>query len=262
MVNQIFIGPAGTGGAQLENFEELHKLGLDGVELEFTYGVWMTPLQATKIRELNKKLNLKLSIHAPYFINLNSQEKQKIGASRARILKCLEIAHLLSNGEKIPVVFHPGFYQKSTKQETYEQIKQEILKILEEAKLKNYTHGLLCPETTGKPSQFGDLDEILSLMKETRCGICVDFAHLKARYAGKIDYEEMIKKVSTIKTPIHAHFSGIEYSEKGERRHLLTEEKDIKELFSLLKKYKIHATIINESPNPLGDAIKMKKLLN
>src|SRR3989338_3734822 len=88
---KILIGPAGSGGAKLENFQELSKLGLDAVEVEFTYGVWMTKEDALKIGELNKKLGLKLSIHAPYFINLNSQEKQKVGASRSRILKSLEI---------------------------------------------------------------------------------------------------------------------------------------------------------------------------
>ena len=87
VTSKILIGPAGTGGAEPENFQELKKLGLDAVEIEFTYGVWMRKEQAEKIRELNKKLDLKLSIHAPYFINLNSTEKQKVGASRSRILK-------------------------------------------------------------------------------------------------------------------------------------------------------------------------------
>ena len=69
-----------------------------------------------------------------------------------------------------------------------------------------------------------------------------------------------LKKIKTIKE-IHCHFSGIEYTAKGERKHLITEKKDIEELFKYLKKYKIDCTIINESPEPLLDAIKMKKLL-
>jgi deoxyribonuclease-4 len=255
-MTKILIGPAGTGGAELENFIALKEKGLDAVEIEFTYSVWMKKEQADAIRELNKKLGLKFSIHASYFVNLNSEDKAKIGASRARILKAMEIGTHL--GAKY-VVFHPGFYQKSSKEETYKAIKEQIEKIMEEAKKKGYTP-LLAPETTGKASQFGDLDELIKLKKETGCSICVDFSHLKARYAGKIDYDEVCEKLSHL-GHIHCHFSGIEYTAKGERRHLLTETKDIEELFKYLKKYKIDCTIINESPDPEGDALKMKKLL-
>jgi deoxyribonuclease-4 len=256
---KILISPAGSGGAELENFEKISKLGLDGVEIEFTYGVWMTKEQAEKIRELNKKLKLTLSIHAPYFINLNSDDPKKVGASRSRILKSLEIGHHL--GAKY-VVFHPGFYLKSTPEEAYAKIKEQILKIMEEAKEKNLDFSILAPETTGKPTAFGDLDEILKLAKETGCNVCIDFAHLKARYNGLIDYDSIIDKLkkSGLKK-IHAHFSGIEYTSKGERKHLITQEKDIKELFQHLHKLDLTISIVNESPQPTEDAIKMKKLL-
>ena len=255
---KILISPAGSGGAELENFEKISKLGLDGVEIEFTYGVWMTKTQAQAIHELNKKLGLVLSIHAPYFINLNSPEPQKVGASRSRILKSLEIGHYL--GAKY-VVFHPGFYLKSTKAECYTKIKEQILKIMEEAKEKGWTEVQLAPETTGKPTAFGDLDEILKLSKETKCNVCIDFAHLKARYNGVIDYDLIVDKLkkSGLKK-IHAHFSGIEYTSKGERKHLITEEKDIIELFKHLNKLDMTISIVNESPQPTEDAIKMKKL--
>ena len=257
MAFKLLIGPAGTGGAELDYFEELSKKGLDAVEIEFTYSVWMKKEQAEKIRELNKKLGLRLSIHGSYFINLNSEEKDKVSASRARILKAMEMGTYL--GAEY-VVFHPGFYQSVSKEDSYSNIKEQIIKIMKEAKEKKYTPKL-APETTGKGSQFGDLDELLKLKEETGCSICVDFAHLKARYAGKMDFETMVKQVSSIKEHFHAHFSGIEWTEKGERKHLLTTDKEIKELFTLLKKYKIDCTIINESPDPEGDALKMKKLL-
>jgi deoxyribonuclease-4 len=262
--NKILIGPAGTGGAELENFEQIKKLGLDAVEIEFTYGVWMKKEQAIAIKELNKKLGLRLSIHAPYFINLNSQEKQKVGASRSRILASCEIGHYLAKDSKnkTNIVFHPGFYQKDSKETTYNNIKEQILKIQEEIKEKGWNINL-CPETTGKASQFGDLYELLQLMKDTKCHICVDFSHLKARYNGKIDYEEIMKKLEPISEQerIHAHFSGIEYTEKGERKHIPIVEKEVKELFAHLKKHNVEVTIICEAPSPLEDAIKMKKLL-
>jgi len=118
---------------------------------------------------------------------------------------------------------------------------------------------VLCPETTGKKSQFGSLDELVKLSKETGCGVCVDFAHLLAR-DGKVDYDDVLKKIKDVKE-ITGHFSGIEYSEKGERRHILTNEKDIEKLLKALKKHKINIAIINESPDPFGDAVKSKKIL-
>ncbi|MCK4521666.1 MAG: TIM barrel protein [Nanoarchaeota archaeon] len=252
----IRIGPAGTGGSSPEGFRLIKDYKLDAVEVEFTYNVWMKKDEAEKIKEMNKRLKLGLSIHASYFINLNSAERPKVHASKNRILKSCEIGHYL--GAKY-IVFHAGFYQKDTKEQTYENIKKEILELQKTIK-KNKWNVVLSPETTGKASQFGDLDELIKLKKETGCHLCVDFAHLKARYNGKIDYDEIMKKIKPL-GHIHAHFSGIEWTAKGERRHLITEKKDIKELLGYLLKYKIDITIINESPDPLGDSVKTKRIL-
>jgi deoxyribonuclease-4 len=252
----IKIGPAGTGGSSEEGFELIKSENLDAVEVEFTYSVWMKKEDAIKIKKLNSKLNLQLSIHAPYFVNLASKEKDKVSASKVRILKACEIGHYL--GAKY-IVFHAGFYQKQDKEMIYQMIKKEILDMLKTIKLKKY-NVVLAPETTGKESQFGSLDELLRLKKETKCSICVDFAHLKARYNGVIDYDIIMKKLQGL-GHIHAHFSGIIWTDKGERKHKLTETKDIKELFKYLKKYNIDCTIINESPDPFGDAVKMKGLV-
>jgi len=252
----INIGPAGTGGASEKSFEDIKKLGLDAVEIEFTYSVWMTPAQAKKIKELNKKLGLKLSIHAQYWINLNSKEKAKVEASKKRILKCCEIGHLV--GAKY-IVFHPAFYSGNTREEAYENVKKQVLDIQKEIK-KNKWDVVLCPETTGKVSQFGDLDELIKLKKETGCHLCIDFAHLKAKNLGDIDYNEVAKKIKNLGY-IHAHFSGIIWTDRGEKKHVLTKDKDIEELLKILKNHKIDCTIINESPDPMGDSLKTKKIL-
>jgi len=251
---KIEVGPSGSGGSEKKGFLLIKESGLDAVEVAFTYGVWMKPGDAMNINELNKKLGLKISIHAPYYINLNSKEKAKIEASKKRILKCCEIGHLL--GAK-NIVVHLGFYQGMDPEETYQNIKKQVLEIQKIIKEKAWDTRL-CPETTGKPSQFGSLEELLRLKKETRCGITVDFSHLKARVQGKIDYPDIMKKLKPLEK-IHAHFSGIEWTAKGERKHLPLENKDIKELLKYLKKYKISATIINESPDTLKDAIKIKQ---
>jgi deoxyribonuclease-4 len=256
----IKIGPAGSSGLGHEKgIEEIAKIGLNSLEVEFTYGVRMSIPEAKKVGEIAEKQKIFLSVHAPYYINLASEETKKIEASKKRILMSCERGHYFAWKEPTPIVFHAGFYQGRDKEKIFQIIKEQIIKLQKEIKQKKW-NVILCPETTGKASQFGDIDELLKLSKETGCSLCVDFAHLKARNNGKIDYDEIFEKIKNIKH-IHSHFSGIEYTAKGERRHLITEVKDIKELIGYIKKYKIDITIINESPDPIADCRKTKQLI-
>ena len=253
----IKIGPAGSSGlGNEEGIRHANELGLSALEVEFTYGVRMKNDEAKKVGLLAQKLNISLSVHAPYYINLNSEEKPKIYASKTRILQSCERGHYL--GAKY-IVFHAGFYGKEDKEKTYQDIKKEIIDLQETIKQKKWDV-MLAPETTGKASQFGDIDELLRLKNETGCHLTIDFSHLKARNNGKIDYDELFKKIKHI-GHIHSHFSGIEWTAKGERRHLVTETKDIKELLEYIKKYGADVTIINESPDPFGDCVKTKRIL-
>ncbi len=252
----ILIGPAGSGGSSPENFRKIKDLDLDAVEIAFTYGIWLTREKAEKIKEANKRLGLRLSIHAPYYINLNSKEREKVNSSKSRILASCEIGHYLKAGE---IVFHPGFYLKKPPGETYNAIEKEIKDLQKIIRAKKWDV-VLSPEITGKPSQFGSLAELIQLRENTNCGMTVDFVHLKARNNGVMDYPRLMGALKA-QMPFHSHFSGIEYSGKGERKHLLTEEKDIIELLLSLLKYNISTTIINESPAPLEDSVRMKKIL-
>jgi len=207
----ISLGPAGTHGNVLAGMNLIKKMGLDAVEIEFTHGVWMNSSYAKEVKALNKTLNLKLSVHAPYFINLASFEPEKIVASKKRILDSCKRAHEM--GAKY-VVFHPGFLMGRKRDVVHELIIEEIKELLRTVN-KNKYKVILAPETTGKLSQYGDLDELLLLKKEVGCGICVDFAHLLARNRGDINYSHVIAK---LEFHIHAHFSGIEYTEKGEKK--------------------------------------------
>jgi deoxyribonuclease-4 len=103
------------------------------------------------------------------------------------------------------------------------------------------------------------VEELLKLMKETGCGICVDFAHLYARQQGEIDYTRSLKKLPQ---SFHAHFSGIEYGAKGERKHLNTTPSFFKPLAEALLKSKRNVTLINESPRPHKDAAMMKRVVS
>jgi len=247
------LGPAGSGGlGNSAGIKKIKNVGLDAMEVEFTYGVRMSDEKAKIIGALAKKLKISLSVHAPYYINLASLDKTKIVASKKRILDACQKAHLM--GARY-VVFHAGFYQGRPKNKIYAIIKSELIDLVRTIKIKKW-NVTLAPEVTGKASQFGDIDELLRLKKETGCELCVDFAHLLAR-EGQIDYVSVFGKLKGIKH-IHAHFSGIEFTNKGEKRHRLTEKKAITDLLRHIFKQKIDITIINESPDPIGDSLKTR----
>ncbi|MEK6873770.1 MAG: TIM barrel protein, partial [Nanoarchaeota archaeon] len=250
----VIFGPSGLGGVKeaISNLEAYHKLGLRACEIAFTYGVYIKNESDIKtIREAAEKYNIKLSIHAQYWLNLNSYEKVKVEASKKRILDCLRV------GEKLgckSVVIHPGYYGKMSKEESYNNIKKVVIELMEEIK-KNKWKVKLCVETMGKVNVFGSISDIKDLVKETGCSFCLDFAHLKARTNGKMSYKEMVNEFSEFKD-WHCHFSGIVYGDKGEKHHILTPKSELKELLSALKsiKDKCNITIINESPDPVKDS--------
>jgi deoxyribonuclease-4 len=251
----IRVGPAGSDGlGNLKGVQKVAAMGLDCMEVAFTYGVRMDLKTAEAVGILAKENGIILSAHAPYYVNLASEEKDKIAASRKRILDSCEKANAM--GAK-NVSFHAGFYQNRTAAQTYHLIKKEIVGLLEDVSRKGWKVKL-CPETTGKPSQFGSLEELLRLKKETGCGITVDFSHLYARQQGDIDYARILRKLPK---KFHAHFSGIVYGAKGERKHIRTTKKFFEPLARELIKRRVEATIINESPKPYEDARMMKKLI-
>jgi deoxyribonuclease-4 len=253
----IKFGPAGLGGIKEaeKNLERFSKLGLKACEVAFTYGVYIKHDEdALRIGKKAKELGIELSIHAPYWINLNSDEASKRKASVKRILDCCKI------GSKLGVeyvVFHSGFYGKSKdKEKAFENIKKAILEMEKEIK-KNKWKVKLAPETMGKINVFGSIDEIAKLKKETGCSYCLDFAHILARYK-KVDYEK-IKKLFPEKI-WHVHFSGIVYGEKGEKHHKKTGKDEWKNLLKNLPKDK-DITIINESPDMINDSVEGLKIL-
>lgn len=256
--DMIRIGPGGTGGLGFElGLERIYELGLSALEVEFTHGITMKNETAKTVGNIAKKLGISLSIHSPYFVNLASAEKPKIIASKQRILQSCERMHHMGGGH---VVFHPAYFGKVDAKDVYDMVKDAVVEMMGEIKDKGW-NVILAMETTGKHSAFGSLEETISIVKETGCAFTIDFAHLKARSAGQMSYAEMLDKIKGFKH-IHSHFSGIEWTSKGEKGHILTPEKDMRELLSEVVKRKLDITIINESPDVIGDAYKMKKILD
>jgi deoxyribonuclease-4 len=245
----IKFGPAGIGPvkeAEL-NLGSFAKHGLKACEVAFTYQVYIKNEEdALAIGKKARELGIELSIHAPYYVNLNSAEKAKREATKKRILDCCRVGHLL--GASV-VVFHPGYYSGKNKEEAYDVIKKGILEIKHEIK----KHGWkieIAPETMGKINVFGSIEEISRLVKETGCSFCLDFAHILAREK-KIDFER-IKEIFPDKK-WHCHFSGIIYGDKGERSHRKTKSEEWKNLLKNLPKNK-EIVIINESPDMVNDS--------
>jgi len=251
----IRFGCSGLGGKSeaIDFLREYHKLGLMACEIAFTYGVYLDEKSAREIGKVAQELDISLSIHAPYYINLNSDDKKKIEASKKRILDCCEIGHCLSSdNHKVSIVFHAGFYSKMEPEEAFNNIKKEIVELLEEIKKKKW-NVILCPELMGKRNVFGSIEEISKLVKETGCSFCIDFAHVLARY-DKNNFELINDNFGKFKE-WHCHFSGIVYGDKGEKHHRDTEEKEWSVLLGFLKQFKEKdITIISEAPNPVKDA--------
>lgn len=256
----IRFGPAGLGSIKdsVSRLETYHKLGLKACEIAFTYGVYIKEDKHKKeikeIEEAARKYNIELSIHAPYWINLNSKEKRKIEESKKRILDCCKIGGMLG---VTYVVFHPGYYGGMDKEKTYQNIKKEILEMQKEIKKQKWKVKL-APETTGKINVFGSIEEILLLVKETSCFFTLDFAHLLARSGGKENYKEMYSKFKQFKN-LHCHFSGINWGEKGERSHKVTSEEELRKLLKVFPRNK-EITIINESPESVQDSVKSLRI--
>lgn len=258
-------GKAGT----IEGLKHAHSLGITAMELEWVQRVPKNPEHMEEIRSVAEKLDMYLTVHAPYFVNLNAQEEQKLEASKVRILDAMEMGQLA--GAK-SVCVHPAFYLNMDPEEVYDNVYRATEDIMKRANKKGLSINLGY-ETMGKPKQFGTLEEVLKLSKEFGIYPTVDPAHMHARSNGKWNskdewremfdlYEEYLGTESL--QHVHMHFSGIEYTEKGERKHLPLTESDAKweDFLSVVKSYNIEGTIVCESPLLEEDTILLRDTYN
>jgi len=260
----IYASKLGT----VNGVKAVRELGLECMELEFVHSVNISKEKAPLVKEMAKKHDVEMTCHAPFYVNLSSLEKEKIGASRSRILKSAEIANMC--GAK-SVTFHAGFYMKQDPEKVYQMIKEQTKKIV--AELKERGNPILVrPETTGKGTQWGTVKEIVRLSEEVEQVLpCVDFAHLYARSIGKVnDYDQFREVLSHIEERLgkealrnmHIHMSGIHHGPKGERHHLFLSDSGFNylDVLKALKTFKCKGVVISESPNIEDDALLMQKV--
>lgn len=254
-----------TGSSTLAGLAKLNELGLNCLEIEFVQRVSMGEGMADLVRTEARARGILLSVHAPYYINFNSREKEKRLASKKRLIQAAYIGALCGATD---VVFHPGFYQGDPSEKAFQEIKRELELIEEELKERGISIHLR-PETTGKANQFGSLEETLRLSEELpNLKPCLDFSHLHARkpYRKKTDFLAHLDLISQslgeqALQELHLHLSGISYSEKGEKMHMNFAESDFpyEFLMEALRERKTSGRIICESPNLEEDALKLKE---
>ena len=256
--------PLRTKGSYNEAFNVLKEMKLDGMEMEFVHGVRISDENKVVVKDKSKENQFIITAHAPFYINLNSPEPEKIEASIQRIIETVDVA---TNVNAYSITFHAAFYMGKDKEFTYNQVKNAVEKVIENTKDSNVW---IRPETTGKATQWGDLEEIIKLSKDfERVLPCVDFSHLHARTAGDLNtYDDFCRILDSIGKNLgqkaidnfHAHLAGIEYTQKGERKHLNIEESDMnyKDLLKAMKEFNVKGAVVCESPNIEDDALLIK----
>lgn len=256
-----------------EVFKWLNKMGLDLYEYSFGRGILLKEETAIEYAQLAKENNIKISVHAPYFINLANPDAEAIAKSYEYINNSLKKLILL-NGQKC--VVHLGSCMKMQRNEAINNVKHNLEKYMnlfdEEFGDKDV---YLCPETMGKYQQIGTYQEIIDLCTmHDKLVPTLDFGHINCILQGKLDLYEyrkildyLFEKLGDKKAKmVHIHFSKIEFSEKGEVKHLTLDDTkygpNFEPLAQLLKEYKMeNASVICESKNIMAqDAKKLKNI--
>lgn len=272
-------GPAGISERMREEKTDalslpsaLKKMGLDCFEYQCGHGVILTEQKAEEIKTECVKNGISVSLHSPYYISLSATEKEKRDKSVGYILQSARAVKNLGGNR---IVVHSGSCSKISREEALSLSRETLInaqKVLDENGLSDIH---ICPETMGKINQLGTLEEVIALCKiDERFIPCIDFGHLNARtlggIKGKSDYEKILCKINNELgeekyKSFHAHFSKIEYTDKGEKRHLTFSDTvfgpDYNPLCELIREKDLSPVIICESAGTQDtDALAMKKI--
>jgi deoxyribonuclease IV len=219
-----------------------------------------------------RRNNVTVSLHGSYFINLLG-EAEVVTASKRRLLACAQAAHWMG---AYVVVFHAGFYGSNGKSESF----RKCVAAVKEVKATMATLGIdnvkLGPETMGRHSQFGTLEEVLAICQQVEgTQLVIDWSHLHARSGGGLRSVEEFRKIAVAAEEklgteamrnMHCHFSKIEYTYKtGERRHCTLDEPgfgpEFAKLAEVIVDFKLRPVIICETAVQDVDALKMREML-
>ncbi len=273
-------GPAGNGvlfyaqgnKSTLQAPEFLNKLGLTAYEYQCGRGVRITDDAAAKLGALATQYGIQLSLHAPYFISLASAEPEKRDNSIRYILESARAVHQMGGTR---IVVHPGGLGGLSRKDATLLANETLRRAQAALNDEGLQRIHICPETMGKINQLGDLDEVLFFCKEhDRFLPCIDFGHLNSRTHGGVNSEEafdalldrLVNELGTERaSKFHAHFSKIEYTQGGEKRHLTFADTvygpDPSPLMQLIRKRGMTPTFICESDGTQAeDAVILMQL--
>ncbi len=255
--------PGGSVGGVMR----LAQLGLDALELGWVRAVRVSEKTCAAIKAAAQEHGVALSVHAPYFINLNADEKEW-PKSRQRLVDAAVYGYLAGATD---IVFHPGSYFGRPPAEVLPKAIARLQEVVETLRAQG-VQVTLRPETMGKAAVIGSLEDTLRMSQEVP-GVapCLDFAHLHARPGdGSMNtYDEWAQVLETYGRALgpealghlHIHLSGIEYGPKGERHHLKFAEADldVSAIFRALKDFGAQGRILCESPVLEEDAVLLKQ---
>ena len=252
----------------------LREIGLDALEYEAVRWGKTPQIRQQDAQTLGQKAkqhDVWLSLHASYYINLSGNKTIR-EASKQRLIACTTAAEWM---HAHTVVFHPGFYTNRTHEEAYNTCLQTLKEIQETLNMLDIKNVKLGPETMGRTQQLGTLSEILDLCEILpQIQPVIDWSHIHAREIGKLrtadDYLEIITQIENrlgtqaVKN-LHCHFTKVEYTTKGEKRHHTLDEKtygpDFRPLAKIIAEQNLKPVIISESPLTDIDALKMRDTL-
>ena len=271
-------GPAGNSNSftqmgykgSLQVPEYLERMGLDAFEYQCGRGVNIGKDKACELGRLAAKKGITLSLHAPYYISMSSVEEEKRLNSINYILSSARAVDFMGGNR---IVVHTGSCGKISRDTALELAIDTMKKALDAIDNENLGHIHICPETMGKVNQLGTLDEVLALCKiDERLIPCIDFGHLNARDLGyfktKQDYKTVFDKIENALgyerlCNFHSHFSKIEYTTGGEKRHLTFEDTvygpDFEPVIDLVVQKNCSPTFICESDGTQAEDVKQMK---
>ncbi|MBI4731405.1 MAG: TIM barrel protein [Chloroflexi bacterium] len=255
--------PGGTVGG----IQYAASIGLDALELAWVQGVRVGEAACAAIKKAGEDAGLALSVHGPYYINLNAED-EKWPRLRQYLM---DAAHFGNLAGATDIVFHPGSYFARPADEVLKKVLPRLEGCVEEIRAAG-NPVTLRPEAMGKTAVIGSLEDVLALAKIPGVVPCIDFAHLHARATdGTMNtYDEWMHVLDACHKTLgdasmkqmHIHLSGIEYGPKGEKNHLVMEEADLdfRALFRSLRAAGAGGRLLCESPVLEVDALKFREL--
>jgi len=257
-----------------EAFEWIKNLGLDLYEYSFGRGITLSDDTALAYGEIAKKCGIEISVHAPYFINLANSCAESVEKSFGYISNSLQKL-IIFGGKKC--VVHIGSCMQMKREDALKNVDYNLHKFMEKFD-ENFSHSevLICPESLGKFKQIGTYQEIIDFCCMHKALVpTLDFGHINCILQGRLNKKDEYRKILDYlfdklgehkAKQLHIHFSKIEFSDKGELKHLtLADEKfgpPFEPLAELLQEYKMDkATVICESKEIMAqDAVKLKNI--